>query len=175
MQSRGLLLVSAALAFFATALQALHAAEPGPKAGFRKFRWGDEPAHAMRPLDTKAGMEVFYLPGDSDRVGGVDKAMISYLFYQGRLCRVEVRWRKLLDHTELYGLTATLSNTWGPADEAPKLDPAIPFYKWFAADKRTEAILSGIDSIKTPEPDYLMTLIIQEQACSAEAINGPGL
>jgi hypothetical protein len=139
----------------------LIAAHPGPGRGFNDFQWGDPPPFHMDRVDRRDDMDVYFLPGDTDRIAGVRRATIRYLFRDGRLCRVEVGWRKWLNGREYQTLVASLTRDWGAPDEST----GRALILWRSPEGETEARLEAVDRAATPWVDYDASMIIQAAKC----------
>lgn len=140
---------------------AAFASNPGPGSGFKAFRWGDPPLFYMDRVDSRDGMDVYFLPGESERYAGIDTATIRYFFRDGGLCQVEVAWRKPLGAREFKTLVASLTREWGSPDQAA--GPGELF--WRSAPAGTQAKLLAVDTATTPWTDYDAAVVVQSERC----------
>jgi hypothetical protein len=149
------------------------AADPGPKPGFRDLRWGSRPPRAFSQLGMKAGMALYgqLTPNEDKRVAGQDAASISYLYWENRLCRVEVTW--LLDAGHGAVPASVLAREWGAPDSTSGQPSGLELWEWTSKDHRTHARLSSLRT--SDNQSDLVTLLLYERQCNEAAIEAPGI
>lgn len=149
------------------------AAEAGLADGFRALRWGMEPLRGMVKIERRANMDVYFMHDDEKHVAGVNAFLVLYMFYGGGLCRVEVKWGNLSDEQHLR-IRSTLVEHWGKPRAVTENSRSF-YSEWLSSSGTTTAFLSSIEPLSTPEKDWLVTLVIQQVACSKSAIEGRGV
>jgi len=170
-------------AVFATLLSSLvlHGAVPGPKAGFRFFKWGDPPAPEMKSMGLKkGGMDAYFISDDDMQIAGRKATLLTYYFFRKRLCRVEATFSldppQFTTQTgsmlEFARMGAMLEREWGAPDEVDNNDAHI----WLSSDGKTEAVLLTITlTIHVPFDGFLIGLDIEERECARLARSGAGV
>ena len=150
----------------------LTAADPGPKSGFRKLKWGDRPSQEMRraAFADKGHMQSYYINQEDPIVAGEKSGQIYYYFRRERLCRVDVAW--LSQGSVLAVITATLNREWGRPDKSQVYKTFIS-YEWLSRDGKTAAYLSWIEN--PTNDDATLDMWIEDKKCVDEAVNDPGL
>lgn len=144
----------------------------GPTDGFRSFRWGSEPTSSMFKTEQKANMQGYMAHNEEKNVLGVQADFITYYYFGGGLCRVEVAWWPR-DTSMLNQLQATLEKQWG---KPVKSDGSIGtrIYEWLSDSGATSGSLLAIDDAKNKNLWHI-TILIQGRECSKSAIEGSGL
>jgi hypothetical protein len=157
----------------ATVVQKKAEQQSGLTPGFRDLRWGQAPTKNMHRLNVKANMVVYFRTEDNRRVGGLDAGLLHYLFYENRLCRVEVKWGALT-RAEANSVVAALSRHWGPVADSSVFS-GFGTFRWGAPTERTEAHLSYLVEQESTGglfvKDHLTSLIAYEPTCNNRAIN----
>jgi hypothetical protein len=128
-------------------------------------------------------MDRYFLSGDEPRVAGERAEMITYNFWQGKLCSVKIAW--FVDASRRASIGQHLMRDWGPPETTSlrvpsgRVDPDFP--EWLSKDGRTFADLASIDfsndrdypgRSRPVQTEHLWTLLIEERRCSKEARGG---
>ena len=125
-------------------------------------------------------MDSYYLRGDDTRFAGVRASLITYNFWQSRLCSVKVAW--LVDASRLAAIVDHLNRDWGPPEPMSQVVSGRPADcdspEWLSKDGRTYADLTSIDYMNDRDypgqsrpvaTSHLWTLLIEERQCAREA------
>lgn len=157
----------------------------GPLNGFRDLTWGDRLTASLDRLGSLGRMESYSRRGDDTRVAGVPARLITYNYWQNRLCQVQVSW--WVDASRRAVIGEQLASEWGPSKATSLRVPDRPidkdFPEWLSQDGRTYAELRSIDYLNDrdypgasrPVSDrHLWSLLIEEQKCAKEARGGAG-
>jgi hypothetical protein len=151
------------------------AADPGPKSGFREFKWGDRPSKKMFSHRTKrAGMDVYSITDDDRRVAFRDAGLILYHFYRNGLCEVEVIWKDTMSLSDFMVTGRELAREWGTPDRVDKSHS----HEWLSRNGETEATLLHIprhESDPRGMTDLVASLVIHQRKCYDEAGSDVGL
>lgn len=155
---------------FALILSAVgaHAADPGPKAGFRDLKWGDPPSADMvivrlprppgsLPMDLYWRADEFG-KGNHPIVAGHRTSDVSYYFYKNRFCRVQIVWNEIR-RRDLDQIGTNLSVAWGKDDGRNTRGERV----WTSRDGVTVAALQHDGS------ENSATLTLTEGACTRRA------
>lgn len=144
----------------------------GPADGFRSFRWGSEPTGSMYKTESKANMQGFMAYDEDKNVLGIQADFITYYYYGGGLCRVEVAWWPRPTST-LNHLQASLEKHWGkPAKSVGSSGTRI--IEWLSDTGATSGSLLAMDDANNRDLWHI-TILIQGRECSKSAIEGSGL
>jgi hypothetical protein len=140
--------------------------------GFRSFRWGSEPTSSMYKTDNKANMQGYMAHDEDKNVLGVQADFITYYYFGGGLCRVEIAWwpRKI---TMFNQIQAGLEKHWGKPSESDG-SGGTKIIRWVSESGITSGSLLAMDDAKNNSLWHI-TIIIQGCECSKSAIDGSGL
>lgn len=148
-------------------------AAEGLSDGFRGLRWGSEPLKGMVEVQEKANMQGYVRLDEDLMVLKRQAFMISYYYYGGGLCRVEVGWA-FQEQNALDQILGGLKSAWGkPATE--KILQGLYNVEWISKSGITSGTFLAIDDTRTPKDDYLITLIVEGRECAGSAKERRGL
>ena len=177
------------VALIATSFSSLmHGAEPGPKAGFRFFKWGDSPAREMVAMNLKkGGMDAYLIHQDDMQIAGGKASALTYFFFRKRLCRVEANYffgppqftTQTGSMLEFARIGTMLEHEWGAPDDVSTINPPqVDNEHWLSPDGKTDASLGFIPrhpADSRPFTGVLVDLIIEDRECVRQAVNGAGV
>lgn len=144
----------------------------GPPDGFRSFPWGSGPTSSMLKITPKANMQGYLSPNEDKNVLGLQADSITYYYFGGGLCRVEIAWWPL-EVTALNSIQTNLEKYWGkPISKDSSSGTRI--IKWLSESGATSSSLLAMDNSENVRRWYT-TIIIQGRECSKSAIEGSGL
>jgi hypothetical protein len=145
----------------------------GMSDGFRGFKWGSEPTSTMFRTERKANMQGYMMRNDDLNVLGAKANDINYFYYGNGLCRVEISWWPQ-ERTTLDLVKKRLDNAWA---KPAKSEEGRGLYnlEWVSATGITSGHFLALEDVRTPQEDWLITIIIQGRQCSRSAIEGGGL
>lgn len=163
------------------------AADPGPKNGFREMVWGDKLSPDMKNLDSKkAGMDLYYKSGEfRGKVAGIDNVMITYMFYNKKLCGVELDIFSL-EYSKVKALSETLTKEWGKPEYNVDHPTELLHQEWISNDGLTMSSVAAMKKVikesdrSMPENldnsnDWLVQISIGEKSCAEQAASNLGL
>lgn len=140
--------------------------------GFRSFRWGSEPTSSMFKTDKNANMQGYQAQDEDKTVLGFQADFISYYYYGGGLCRVEISWWPQ-PVGKLNQLQSSLEKHWG---KPAKLDlgTGTRNMEWISSSGITSGHFLAMDDTKNTS-QWFITIIVQGRECSKSAIESKGL
>lgn len=140
--------------------------------GFRSFRWGSEPTTSMFKTEPKANMQGFMAQDEDKNVLGIKADFITYYYFGGGLCRVEIEWWpreiSVLNHIQ-----TSLEKNWGNPVKSDG-SSGTRTIEWLSESKITSGSLLAMDDAPNKNLWYI-TIILQGRQCSKSAIEGSGL